>query len=220
MTIAIMQPYFFPYLGYFQLMNAVDLWVNMDHATFIKKGFMHKNIVAGDQTIRLPLLGASQNVNTREIKVDYESKQLSKLLLTLQHRYAKAPYFEVAKKMLEESIAAQPDSLAAFNWSIIQNIHTYLGMDTQLVDSSIGRTDLKKADGMIDIASQFGAEHIINLSGGAQIYDKSYFNERGIRIDFINMVVKSEENGLSIFHHLCHYPAAELKERLTEFELL
>ena len=47
MKVAIMQPYFFPYLGYFQLMNAVDLWVNMDHASFIKKGFMHKNIIEG-----------------------------------------------------------------------------------------------------------------------------------------------------------------------------
>lgn len=220
MTIAIMQPYFFPYIGYFQLMNVVDTWVNMDHATFINKGFMHRNTIAGNQIIRLPLSGASQNLNTREIKVDYESNQLRKLLKTLEHHYGKAPYFKVAKMMLERNIAAEPDSLAAFNWLLINQIHDYLDMDTKLVESSLGLTMLKKADAMIDIANQFQADKIINPIGGSQLYDKDYFRNRGVSIDFIRMTATREEDRLSIIHLICNYPAEVLKERLTECELL
>lgn len=215
-----MQPYFFPYIGYFQLMNAVDLWVNMDHATFIKKGFMHKNTIKDQQVIRLPLLGASQNLNTREIQVDYSNKLLLKLTTTLAHKYSKAPFYENAIQILERTIGERTDSLAAFNWSLIKQIHHYLGMETKLVETSIGLTTLKKADGMIAIAEQFGADQIINPIGGAQLYDKAYFTERGTPITFLRMQEKSDEDQLSIFHHLCHYSAAELKERLTEFELL
>jgi len=219
MKIAIMQPYFLPYLGYFQLMDAVDLWVNMDHATFIKKGFMHKNNVAENHIIRVPLLGASQNLNTREIKVDYSSKLLHKLSTTLEHRYSKAPYYEVGKSILEKCIKSKPDNLSTFNWHLIQQIHSYLEMETKLVETSIGLTSLKKADGMIDIAQKFEANEILNPIGGAQLYDKSYFKERGLAIHFLNMVVKSEEDQWSIFHHLCHYSADHIKQRLTEFEL-
>ena len=219
MKIAIMQPYFFPYLGYFQLMNAVDIWVNMDHATFIKKGFMHKNSIAENQNIRVPLLGASQNLNTREIKVDYNSKLLQKLSMTLEHRYAKAPYYEVGKSILEKCIKSQPEHLSAFNWHLIEQIHSYLGMNTTLVATSVGLTTHKKADGMIEIAKKFKATEIINPIGGAQLYDKSYFKEKGLAINFLNMVVTGEEDKWSIFHHLCHYSAEHIQGRLTDFEL-
>lgn len=219
MKIAIMQPYFLPYLGYFQLMNAVDIWVNMDHATFIKKGFMHKNSVADNQIIRVPLLGASQNLNTREIQVDYNSKLLHKLSITLEHRYAKAPYYQVGKSILAKCIESQPENLSAFNWQLIEQIHAYLGMTTTLVETSIGLTSQKKADGMIEIAKKFEANEIMNPIGGSQLYDKSYFREKGLEINFLNMVVKGEEDKWSIFHHLCHYSADQIQERLTEFEL-
>ena len=70
MKIAVMQPYFMPYLGYFQLIEAVDVWVNMDHVSFQKGSYMNRNVVAEGAAIRVPLLGASQNKNTRETAID------------------------------------------------------------------------------------------------------------------------------------------------------
>lgn len=220
MKVAIMQPYFFPYLGYFQLMNAVDLWVNMDHASFIKKGFMHKNIIEGEQPIRLPLLGASQNKNTREIQVDFENKDFWKLKTTLEHKYSKAPFFDQAMDIFKRAESGAPDSLAAFNLHLIHEIHSYLGMETKVVETSIGLTEQKKADGMIEIAQHFGADEIYNPIGGAQIYDKEYFRSQGIELRFLKLDSEEAEDKLSIFHHLCHSSAEELKGRLNDYILL
>ncbi|MGB1184648.1 MAG: WbqC family protein [Schleiferiaceae bacterium] len=220
MRVAIMQPYFFPYLGYFQLIQAVDVWVNMDHAAFKKKGFMHKNTVVDEQPIRVPLVGASQNLNTREIGVNLEGKLWSKLKTTLHHKYHKAPYYERAIGFLDAALERQPESLAALNFDLITSIHGFLEMDTQLLDTSIGRTALSRADGMVDIATQLEATTLINPIGGQAIYDKSYFKERGIELQFIQMTLEDPQYQYSIFHHLCHSTAEELRELLDKYELV
>jgi hypothetical protein len=220
MKVAIMQPYFFPYLGYFQLIQAVDVWVNMDHATFKKKGFMHKNTVVDEQPIRVPLIGASQNLNTREIGVNLDGKLWSKLKTTLHHKYQKAPYYERAIWFLDTALERQPDSLAALNFDLITSIHGFLEMNTQLLDTSIGRTALSRADGMIDIATQLEATTIINPIGGTALYEKSYFKERGIELQFIQMTLEDPQYQYSIFHHLCHSTAEELRELLDKYELV
>jgi len=215
-----MQPYFFPYLGYFQLISAVDIWVNMDHAAFKKKGFMHKNTLKDDQPIRVPLIGASQNLNTREIGVNLDPKLWSKLRNTLHHKYHKAPYYERAMSFLNAALESAPTSLAALNFELITALVKYLGMDTTLVETSIGRTQKSKADGMIDIAQQFGATTIINPIGGQAIYEKGYFQERGIRLQFIKMRLEGAHYEYSIFHHLCYSTPEDLKRLLGEYELV
>jgi len=215
-----MQPYFLPYMGYFQLMNAVDLWVNMDHATFIKKGFMHKNTVKDDQVIRLPLLGASQNLNTREIRVNLDGKLWSKLKTTLYHKYNKAPYYERAIGFLDTALERQPESLAALNFDLLTSIHAFLEMDTQLVDTSIGRTASSRADALIDIATQLEATTLINPIGGQAIYEKSYFKERDIELQFIQMTLDQPEYQYSIFHHLCHSTPEKIRKLLGKYELI
>ena len=93
-------------------------------------------------------------------------------------------------------------------------------MDTQLVDTSIGRTVLSRADGMIDIATQLESTTLINPIGGQAIYEKSYFKERGIELQFIQMTLDQPEYQYSIFHHLCHSTAEELRELLDKYELV
>lgn len=84
MKIAVMQPYFLPYLGYFQLIDAVDVWVNMDHAAFQKGRYMNRNVVAEGLSIRVPLIGASPNKNTRETEIDLHAREWQKQWKSLE----------------------------------------------------------------------------------------------------------------------------------------
>jgi len=220
MKVAVMQPYFFPYLGYFQLINAVDIWVNMDHAKFIKKGYMHKNTIQGNQIIRVPLLGASQNLNTREIKVDLQSKDLIKLRSTLEHQYKKTPFFQQAIEMFDLAISLKPQSLAELNFQIIKNIHSYLGMNTKLLNTSIGMTNKPRTEGIIEIVKNCKGSEYINAIGGRDIYENQSFLEHGVNLKFLNMTSEHPEDRLSIFHLLANLPTDEIKCRLDCYELV
>jgi len=215
-----MQPYFLPYFGYFQLIDAVDVWVCMDHATFIKKGYMHKNKIQNDITIRVPLIGASSNRNTSEILIDLSGRDWYKLNKTLHQKYSSEPYFSEAKSLLDDASENHNGTLAGFNFSIIQNIVDYLEIDTQLISSSLGLTDKSKSDGIIEIAKGLKASTYINAPGGADLYSKEYFLEKNVNLQFIWPNLIGEFKELSIFHLLCCYSKSELKLKLKNYKCI
>ncbi|MDR6194877.1 WbqC family protein [Siphonobacter sp. SORGH_AS_0500] len=96
MTLAIMQPYLFPYIGYFQLLNAVDKFVIYDDVAFINRGWINRNSILNNgkaQLFTVPLKEASQNKLIHEISIDTDQKWRDKLLKTIQQNYKKAPHF-------------------------------------------------------------------------------------------------------------------------------
>lgn len=221
MRIAIMQPYFLPYIGYFQLIGAVDLWVNMDHASFMKHSYMTRNEVKGPTHMTLPLLGASQNLNSREIQVDYQNKLLKKLLVTLKHLYGKAPYFEPVMELLETHISEKHPSLAGFNFALIEKVNGYIGLNTQLRHTSIGLTELKKSDGIIDIVKQLGGTTYINPIMGQSLYQKDVFESHGLGLNFLKMNPLGFENDyLSILHFMMELAPEEINGLMNEYTLI
>ena len=74
MRVAIMQPYFFPYLGYFQLIDAVDVYVNLDHVSFMKRSYMTRNQIKNNTTINIPVSGGSQNKTCLEVNALTDEK--------------------------------------------------------------------------------------------------------------------------------------------------
>ena len=217
MKIAIMQPYFLPYLGYFQLIDAVDIWICMDHATFIKKGYMHRNKILDDIPIRVPLIGASQNRNTSEIHVDLNSRDWHKLEKTLYQKYSNTPYFTVAKGILDNAKSNNIGSLASFNFEIIQGIVDYLGMKTRLISSSLGMTEQSRSDGLIEITKGFKGTTYVNAPGGVNLYSKQYFAENELELQFIKPNLKGEFLEMSIFHLLCCYSREEINLVLKKY---
>ena len=196
-------------MGYFQLINAVDIWVCMDHASFINRGYMHRNKVRGDIPIRVPLIGASQNKNTREISIDLSCRDWNKVKKTLDLKYSEEPYFSIAKNLIDRASENDFQNLASFNFAMIKGIVDYLEIDTRLISSSIGLTSKIKSDGIIEIAKVFNGETYINAPGGIGLYDKEYFLKHNLRLQFLNPTLQGEFKDMSIFHLLSCYSKSE-----------
>ena len=187
MTLAIMQPYLFSYIGYWQLINAVDTFVIFDDVNFIKKGYINRNsiLVGGkSQQITLELIGASQNKLINEIKVGNNSQ---KLLKTIEMSYKKAPYFDNVFSIIEDILNQEESNLAKFIGYSLQKISNYLEIDTKFIYSSSIEKDneLKAQDKVLDICKKLGTINYINAIGGKELYDKDKFEKQNIKLNFL-----------------------------------
>lgn len=190
MKIAIMQPYFFPYIGYFQLMSAVDKFVVYDDVNYINRGWINRNniLINGASTlIRVPLSGASQNKLIHEVEILNQEKWKRNLLRTIEQNYKKAPFFSVVYELIQTQINKDHAYIANFNVESTQAVCTYLAINTQIIPSS-SRYQNKHLSGqnrILDICKKENADHYINLIGGLKLYDIDLFKENKIKLNFI-----------------------------------
>lgn len=186
MKLAVMQPYLFPYLGYFQLIRAVDAFVVYDDVSFIKGGWINRNYILANgnrQLITLPLQGASPNKLINEIDVGYPHK----ILRSLRHSYGKAPYFDTVYPMLEDILAQPEKNLACFLDYQLRRVCDHLGLCPQWhISSALAKDNgLRGQEKVLSICEGLGATHYINVPGGKPLYDEPSFTERGLRLSFI-----------------------------------
>src|ERR1039458_5451183 len=170
MKIAIMQPYFLPYIGYFQLMNAVDKFVVLDDVNYINKGWINRNniLVNGKANLfAIPLKEASQNKLINEISVVDEAKWRTKLLKTIELSYKKAPFFAIVYPMIEEIINSGNSKISDLNYYSLVRINNYLDLNTEIVSTSsiYKNSDLKAEKRIIDICLKEHASIYINPIG-------------------------------------------------------
>ena len=189
MKLGIMQPYFFPYLGYWQLINAVDKYIVYDDVAYIKGGWINRNNIllnGNAHLITLPLEDASSFKNINEINIVSNEKVKKKLLKTIQMAYTKAPYFGIIMPILEELLISNSD-IAMLNYNSILKINEYLNIDTEIELSSKLAKDnsLKAQDKVIHICKLLGADTYINAIGGQQLYSKEEFLKNNIQLNFI-----------------------------------
>jgi hypothetical protein len=190
MKLAIMQPYIFPYIGYFQLIKAVDKFVIYDDVNFINRGWINRNriLVNGkDSLFTIPLKEASQNKLINEIEVNWDDAWKSKWLKTLEQSYKKAPYFQQVRPIIEQTLGQEK---TIFSEIIVENlklINAYLGITTEIISSSsiYQNTELKAQTRIVDICLQEKANHYINPIGGIELYQKEVFEEKGMQLNFI-----------------------------------
>lgn len=187
MTVAIMQPYLFPYIGYWQLIYAVDTFVIFDDVNFIKKGYINRNsiLVSGrSQQFTLELIGASQNKLINEIEV---GSNIQKLLKTIEMSYKKAPYFSDVFPIIEDILNNKEKNLAEFIGYSLEKISNYLNIDTQFIYSSKIEKDnnLKAQDKILDICKKLGTTNYINAIGGQELYNKKKFQEQNMQLNFL-----------------------------------
>ena len=190
MTLAIMQPYFLPYIGYMQLMNAVDTFVLYDDVAFINRGWINRNrlLINGQEYLfTVPLKDASQNKRINEVRLADDPKWRSKLLKTVEQGYRKAPYYGTAMPLTEKIVNFATDSIADLVHNSLVELNQYLGLTTRLVASSsvYENSHLKAQERILDICRQEGATRYINPIGGIELYDKPTFAQAGIELNFI-----------------------------------
>ena len=192
---AIMQPYIFPYLGYYQLINAVDTFVIFDDVHFIMRSWINRNNTLIDNKIHLfsiSLDKPSQNKLICETKLNFPIKEREKLLKTFQLAYKKAPYFNAFYTILEDIILFEDDDLTKFLCNSLFKTCDYVGINTKfLLSSKINKDNsLKAEDRIIEICKQLKTELYINPIGGKSLYNKENFEKEKIELKFIN--TKSE----------------------------
>lgn len=229
MTLAIMQPYLFPYIGYWQLIHAVDTYVIYDDVNFIKQGYINKNNILANgksQAFTLELIGASSNKLINEVNVGNNS---SKLIKSVNQNYIKAPYFKDIFPLIEDILNQDEKNLAKFIGYSLQKISNYLNFDTKFIYSSDieKNNELKAQDKVLEISKILNASNYINAIGGQELYSKVDFKAQNIQLNFLKTELseyKQFKNEfipyLSIIDILMFNSKEEVKEMLGRFELV
>lgn len=186
-TIAIMQPYFIPYIGYFQTINAVDQYVIYDDVNYIKGGWINRNniLLNGEKKlVTLPLKGASSNKNINAVHL---GSNKDKILKTMDHAYSKAPFKKITIELLESIFNYRTDNLSEFVSNSIIIISNFIGIDTEfLISSNLTKNNnLKGQRKVIDICNNLSADTYINAIGGMALYEKNSFSKQGIELKFL-----------------------------------
>jgi len=191
MKVAIMQPYFLPYIGYFQLINAVDEFVVYDNIEFTKKGWINRNriLVNGkDDYITLPIKKDSDylQINQRYL-ADSSTLDKKKLLNKITESYRKAPNFNSVYTIIEKCLSFEDNNLFNFILNSLLLINDYLRIRTPIILSSTIPIDhnLKAEKKVIEICHARKAKTYINPIGGLGLYEKNEFKDQNIDLLFL-----------------------------------
>jgi len=232
MTIAIMQPYIFPYIGYFQLINAVDKFIIYDDVNFINKGWINRNniLVSGaPHLFTIPLKDASQNKLINEVELLTNDPWKKKFLKTIQQSYQKAPNYKNVFDLVEEIVYLNTETIHELALHALKKTCIYMGINTEIVSSSAiyKNTNLKAQDRILDICKQENADHYINPVGGMELYDKSKFAKENIQLNFLKSVASPYSQfknafvpWLSIIDILMFNDTESINTLLKEYELI
>ena len=194
--LAIMQPYFLPYIGYWQLIHAADTFVLLDDVQYIRHGWVNRNRVlkpgGGWQYIAVPVARHSPRAPIREIRASTDRDWKALILRQLAHyRYhGRAPYYDHVVELLTQAFAAITDErLSIINASLVRDICAHLELPTRIVLSSelgLSYADVHApGDWALSIARSMGAAEYINPVGGAELFDADAFASNGIRLSFL-----------------------------------
>lgn len=243
MKLAIMQPYFFPYLGYFQLMDAVDKIILYDYVHYIKKGWIKRNRILeqnhGAVWIVAPVCKESSHTRISETKIDVHSAWQKKLLNLLEHNYKNAPYYHEIMPILRPFLERQFSHLATFNFESIRTIAELLDMNVsieygssrfldieQQLEESLTQEDHRSLR-IWKICEREKADSYINPIGGKELYDKQQFADQGIRLFFLQTKAYSYKQvtgdfipDLSIIDVLCNCGIQQTQKLLKNYQLV
>ena len=232
MRVAIMQPYFFPYLGYYQLINAVDKFIIYDDVNFIKGGWINRNYILQNgekKYITIPLNGASSFKKINEVLTNC---RINKVLKTIRQSYSKAPYFKEVYKLVEDILnEINPNTTISTVSSLsLINVSRYLQLKTNFEFSSEDYQEsngLHKENRLIDICKKNKADTYINSIGGEKLYSKEVFSRHNINLKFImgkttNYKQYGERfiSNLSIIDVLMFNSASDIKYMLKNYDLV
>ncbi|MCB0532498.1 MAG: WbqC family protein [Lewinellaceae bacterium] len=232
MKLAIMQPYFFPYIGYFQLIQCVDKFVVYDDVNYIKKGWINRNRVlvnGAPALITIPVKNASQNRLINETELASDRGWIPRFLKTLEQAYKKAPLFPAIFPNIEAILLADYANIAELNWATIRFVCNYLDLQTELVPNSgdYANKHLKAQHRILDICLQEQASTYINPIGGMEIYDHTLFEQHQIALYFLkatptpyNQFGNEFQANLSMLDALMFLDKAALTAKLKEFQLI
>lgn len=228
-----MQPYLFPYLGYFQLVQAVDRFVIYDDVTYIKQGWVNRNQIRVNgqpYLFTLPLHAASSNTLICDLELDRGKfgAWRTKFLRTIAQAYARAPYVHATLGVIDEVLDGQATQLTEVLANGIRTVLEHCGCTTDLVLTSrkYRNSSLTGQDRIIDICLQERARMYINAPGGRHLYDRSSFAAHGLELRFLRPGLSSYAqgkqeflSGLSMIDVLMYNAPEQLHSLINTFEI-
>ena len=232
MRLAVMQPYFVPYIGYFQLMSAVDKLVLLDDVSFINGGWINRNRIAvqGEPDwLTLPLVQASQNRLINQLEIVDDPSWKRKIIRKLELSYQSAPFADKIQPLILEMLREAHGPLSTFLLSHLRRLADYIGIATQIEQASARhpKNALTGQRRILDICVREGATSYVNLPGGRSLYDPGLFASTGIELLFLDPNLSgltlrhSGQEGpcLSILDLLMLNPVAAVREATEMFRL-
>jgi hypothetical protein len=226
--IGIMQPYFLPYIGYWQLINAVDEWILYDDVQFMKRSFMYRNkiLLSGKpHSFSVSIGGQSTTKRINEVVIVNDFRKFQK---TIMHAYHKAPNFEAVCNLLSLILDFPDRNFAKFSENSIRKITEYLAINTEIIVSSTIKKDqgLSKEQKLITLCKDRCASHYINAIGGIDLYSKDNFHKEGIKLSFLktnNISYRQFNNefvpNLSIIDVMMFNSVGVIKRMLNQYSL-
>lgn len=246
MKIGIMQSYFFPYIGYFQLIDSVNTFIIYENVTFRKKSWITRNRILdkGKEApfyINLPVKGKSSNKLIKELEINEDGKWKKKLLNLIYFNYKKAPCFNKIYPFLEEIIYYSETNLHSYNSNIIIKLCELLNFETKIVSNNFINEDIElelkeqkdinfenvKSERIIKLTKKYNCTTYVNPIGGTELYDKVYFKKKGLELFFVQsqkhlykQFGDSFTPGLSIIDVLMHNGVDKTIDLIKEYKLV
>lgn len=229
MIVSIMQPYFFPYLGYFQLIAHSDIFVFFDDVQYIKGGFVNRNRILNDRGeavwITLPVTHASSTACIMDRFYALKSKEVKQIGRRIRNFYHGAPKFDEFMPEFEDMMSCPCANVAEFNINLIERVSKLMGLSPSFVRSSqIPRAaGLAGQERVIDICRHVGATRYVNPFGGIALYDGASFRAHGIDLEFLRPALEARSERvpyLSVIHTLLTEGRAEVGEQLRRYEIV
>jgi len=234
MKVAIMQPYFFPYIGYWQLIHAADRFVLFDDAQYMRHGWVNRNRILKPggswQYILVPLKKHEVTDSIKNVEAHPEKEWKELILAQLAHYKKKARYFDEANELVREILFSNNEqSIAAINFAIIKKLSAYLDLNKEIIQSSEQNFDYADVgdagEWALRISEQMGASEYINPAAGAELFDREKFSSSNIKLSFLKSreIVYSQrgdfEPALSIIDVLMFNGVEGTKELLKHYEI-
>ncbi|MCX3071631.1 WbqC family protein [Providencia stuartii] len=229
MILAVMQPYLFPYIGYYQLAYHSDMFIFYDDVNYIKGGYINRNNILtknGKQLFTVPINHASSFKKINELEF---SSNVKKTLATIQQAYSKAPNFNNVYPIIENILISNNRNVAKMASNSIIDIFKYLDIPFMYEYSSNidYNHELDAKNKLYNFCKLYGANKYTNTPGGKALYNKDEFKDKGIELSFIetnNISYKQFNNdnfekNLSIIDLLMNLKKENIIELLGDYNV-
>ncbi len=235
MRAAVMQPYFFPYLGYFSLIKHTDRFIFLDTVQFIKHGWIERNRIlkpdGGWQYFNVPLVGHSSFAKIKDVRVDNSVNWRRRILSQVGHYKRKAPYYRDTMEVLDHALSIDTDSIVKLDEHALKSVCRYLDIPANfniLTEMELKYDVAQAADEWsLNICRAMGIEEYWNPEGGIKFFDCGKYDAAGIIINFLKINLKPYyqagcdfEPGLSILDAMMFNSPESIKVLLNDFILL
>lgn len=229
MKVAIMQPYLFPYIGYYQLVFQADCFVFLDDVNFIKGGYIARNRIRGINSEPVDFFVGVERQSQNRLICDHTFvTDCRKATASIAFNYIKAKNFNRIMPLVNEVLRSEERNVAKLTANSIRIVLQYLGREQRFIFSSeVGNPDsLRGQDRIVDLCKRLGASEYTNSIGGVSLYQHEVFAREGIRLGFIKMLASDLEfegrgySGFSIIDVLMHCPDDAIFKMLKAYKIV